>query len=496
MKSYGSSSPPGPRGGGRTPPGVNPGSFSHIDCMDVGLEGRRPARMPLSISGPCGWQAQGQTRLVNPVDWHLVEIDGDAATSSTGQVHRIECLVSSAHLLLALEEGDPGDHDGGHDAHPGPPAGTSPRLARRGDRRGPCADGRTAWAQTGVTAGDYTKATGEHGLATGLGDTPSVGLGGITLSGGIGFLVRKNGLTIDDLLAAELVTADGELLEVDDESHADLFWALRGGGGNFGVATRLRFRLHEIDEVVGGMLLLPASTEVITGLVAAAEAAPEELSVIANAIKAPPLPFIPTESHGKPVVIALMVYAGDADAGERAIAPIRALATPLADMVRPIRYPEMYAGPEGPRAVFAAGTNVLIDAFATGAAEAILEHLETSAAPMAGIQLRVLGGAMARVPDDATAFGHRGATMMVNIAAMYESPEDAPEHEAWASNLATALSDGTAAAAYVGFLGDEGEEGVRRAYPTATLERLAEVKRRYDPDNLFRLNLNVPRDAT
>jgi len=358
------------------------------------------------------------------------------------------------------------------------------------------ADGRTAWAQTGVTAGDYTKATGEHGLATGLGDTPSVGLGGITLSGGIGFFVRKNGLTIDDLLAAELVTADGELLEVDDESHADLFWALRGGGGNFGVATRLRFRLHEIDEFAGGMLLLPSSTEVITGLVAAAEAAPEELSVIANAIKAPPLPFIPTESHGKPVVIALMVYAGDADAGERAIAPIRALATPLADMVRPIRYPEMYAGPEGPRAVFAAGTNVLIDAFATGAAEAILEHLETSAAPMAGIQLRVLGGAMARVPDDATAFGHRGATMMVNIAAMYESPEDAPEHEAWASNLATALSDGTAAAAYVGFLGDEGEEGVRRAYPTATLERLAEVKRRYDPDNLFRLNLNVPRDAT
>jgi len=358
------------------------------------------------------------------------------------------------------------------------------------------ANGRTAWAQTGVTAGDYTKATGEHGLATGLGDTPTVGLGGITLSGGIGFLVRKNGLTIDNLLAAEVVTADGELLQVDEETHADLFWALRGGGGNFGVATRLRFRLHEIDEVVGGMMMLPASTEVITGLVAAAEAAPEELSVIANAIKAPPLPFIPAESHGKPVVIALMVYAGDAEAGDRAIAPIRALATPLADMVRPIRYPEMYAGPEGPRAAFAAGTNVLIDAFATGAAEAILEHLETSAAPMAGIQFRVLGGAMARVPDDATAFGHRGATMMVNIAAMYESPEEAPEHEAWASNLATALSDGTTAAAYVGFLGDEGKEGVRRAYPTATLERLAEVKRRYDPDNLFRLNLNVPPDAT
>ena len=148
-------------------------------------------------------------------------------------------------------------------------------------------DGRTAWAQTGITAGDYTKATGEYGLPTGLGDTPTVGLGGITLSGGIGYLVRRYGLTVDDVLAAELVTADGALLEADEQTHPDLFWALRGGGGNFGVATRLRFRLHEIDEVVGGMLMLPASADVITGLVAVAEAAPEELFVIANILRAP-----------------------------------------------------------------------------------------------------------------------------------------------------------------------------------------------------------------
>ena len=230
------------------------------------------------------------------------------------------------------------------------------------------AEGRTAWAQTGITAGDYTNATGAHGLATGLGDTATVGLGGITLGGGIGFLVRKNGLAIDDLLAAEVVTADGELLEVDAGNHPDLFWALRGGGGNFGVATRLRLRLHEIDEVVGGMLLLPASADVIAGLVAAADAAPEELSMIANILKAPPLPFIPAEQHGKPVVMALMVYAGGADDGERAIAPIRALAPPLADMVRPIRYPEIYAGPEGPPPAFAEGTNILVDGLARGSA--------------------------------------------------------------------------------------------------------------------------------
>jgi FAD/FMN-containing dehydrogenase len=352
------------------------------------------------------------------------------------------------------------------------------------------AEGRTAWAQTGITAGDYTKATGEHGLATGLGDTASVGVGGITLGGGIGFLVRKHGLTIDDVLGAEVVTAAGELLKVDEDTHPDLFWALRGGGGNFGVATRLRFRLHEIDEVIGGMLMLPASAEVIVGLVAAAEAAPEELSVIANVTKAPPLPFVPAEQHGKPVVMARMVYAGDAEASERAIAPIRALATPLADMVRPIRYPEIYEGPEGPRPAIDGGTNVLVDGLVPGAGETILDHLETSTAQIPAAQLRVLGGAMARVPDDATAFGYRGAKLMVNVAAMDESPEEGPEHKAWASSLATALSDGTAAA-YVGFLGDEGEQGVRRAYPPATLDRLDQVKRQYDPDDLFRLNENI-----
>src|SRR5262249_60164092 len=154
---------------------------------------------------------------------------------------------------------------------------------------------------------------------------------------------------------AGVVPADGALLEADEQTHADLFWALRGGGGNFGVATRLRFRLHEIAEVVGGMLMLPASADVITGLVAVAEAAPEELSVIANILKAPPLPFIPAEQHGKPIVIALMVHAGDAEAGARAIRPIRALATPLVDLVRPIRYRGMDEGPEAPRATFAAG---------------------------------------------------------------------------------------------------------------------------------------------
>jgi len=353
------------------------------------------------------------------------------------------------------------------------------------------AGSRTAWAQTGVTAGGFTAQTARHGLATGLGDSASVGLGGITLGGGIGYLVRKTGLTIDDVLAAEVVTADGELLKVDEGAHPDLFWALRGGGGNFGVVTRLQLRLHQIDEVVGGMMLLPADPGVITGLIAAADAASEDLSIIANILKAPPLPFIPAEQHGKPIVMIQMVHAGDVEAGTRAIAPIRALATPLADMVRPIHYPEMYAGAEGPAPAYAAGTNLLVDELAAASAETILEHLETATAAIAAVQVRVLGGAMARVPDDATAFGHRRAKLMVNIAAMDPRPAARAEHEAWAAGLAGALSEGGTSAAYLGFVGDEGQEGVRRAYPPATLERLGQVKRRYDPDNLFHRNVNV-----
>jgi FAD/FMN-containing dehydrogenase len=356
------------------------------------------------------------------------------------------------------------------------------------------ADGRAAWAQTGVKAGDYTRATGERGLATGLGDTASVGLGGITLGGGMGFIVRKHGLTIDDVLAAEVVTGDGELLAVDEHTHPDLFWAVRGGGGNFGVVTRFRLRLHEIDQVVGGMLVLPASADVITGLVAAADAAPEDLSVIAKVMKAPPLPFIPPEQHGKPVVMARMVYAGEPAAGEKAIAPIRTLATPLADMVRPIRYPEMYAGPEAPGPAFSAGTNLLVDELSPGGAETILAHLQTATAAIVAVEVRVLGGAIARVADGATAFGHRRAKLMLNIAAMDKRVEKRAESETWAAGLAEALSGGVTTPAYVGFVGKEGEDGVRRAYPPATLKRLAQVKRRYDPDNLFHLNLNVAPD--
>jgi FAD/FMN-containing dehydrogenase len=351
--------------------------------------------------------------------------------------------------------------------------------------------GRTAWAQTGLTAGEYTTAAAAHGLATGFGDTASVGIGGLTLAGGVGYLVRKHGLTIDDLLAAELVTADGRLLQVDDQTHPDLFWAIRGGGGNFGVATRLRFRLHPVDQVVGGILILPATPEGIAGFIAAAAAAPEALSGIASVMVAPPMPMIPAEVHGQLVIMAMLVHAGDLQAGQRAVAPLRALAAPLADLIRPMPYPQIYPPEEGEFHPTAVGHTMFVDTIDQRAAETIIDHLRASDAAVRVAQLRVLGGAMARVPADATAFAHRRSKIMVNLAAFYNGPDDRVVRQRWVEEFAAALRQADQGA-YVGFLGDEGQTRVHQAYPGATWKRLVAVKARYDPTNLFRLNQNIP----
>ena len=351
-------------------------------------------------------------------------------------------------------------------------------------------DAKAAWVQTGITAGEYTSAVGERGRATGLGDTGSVGIGGITLGGGIGFLVRKYGLTIDDLLAAEVVTADGEIVQVSEESEPDLFWAIRGGGGNFGVATRLRLRLHEISEIVGGMMILPATPEVITGFIEAAEAAPEELSTIANVMVAPPMPFIPEKAHGKPVLMGQLVGVGPIDQAQAVLQPFRALGEPYVDMVRQMRYPEIYEA-EGPAPRYAAGTNFFVDALQPANAETILEQLPQSTAMMKAVQVRVLGGALTRTPNDATAFAHRDRGLFVNIAAMFMDSGEQDTHDAWVAGMADSLGkDG--AGGYIGFLGKEDEGTVRAAYPGSTWDRLRELKRRYDPDNLFHLNNNIP----
>ncbi|MDQ3688505.1 MAG: FAD-binding oxidoreductase [Chloroflexota bacterium] len=353
-------------------------------------------------------------------------------------------------------------------------------------------EGRTAWAEAGLTAGEFTTAAAAHGLAVGFGDTATVGLGGITLGGGVGYLVRKHGLTIDNLLAAEIVTADGKLLHVDGDTHPDLFWGIRGGGGNFGVATRFKYRLHPLEGIVGGILVLPATPDTVAEFMSAADAAPDELSTIANVMTCPPMPFVPEEHHGGIVILAMLTYAGSAENGERAMAPFRALAEPLADLVRPMTYPEMFPPQEGEGDYHptAAARTMFVDSIDRAAAEMLLERLKASDAPMRVAQLRVLGGAMARVSADATAFAHRGSRIMVNVAAFYEGAADRAGRQAWVDDLAEALHQGDDGA-YVNFLGTDGEERIRAAYPGATWDRLSEIKDRYDPTNLFRMNQNI-----
>ena len=347
------------------------------------------------------------------------------------------------------------------------------------------------WAGAGLTAGELTTALGEHGMAVPFGDTASVGLGGITLGGGIGYLARMYGLTVDSLLAVEIVTADGQVRTASATEHPDLFWALRGGGGNFGVVTRFCYRLSRVGhEVLGGALFMPGTRDVLRSLVPIATSAPDELTVIAALMAAPPAPFMPAEHVGAPTLVLLFVYAGDPADGHAAIAPFREVATPFAEVVQPMPYAGIYElsreaeapGPSTSRSVFLdvlddASVDAILDAFARAPAGTM-------------VQLRAFGGAMARVPADATAFAHRAANAQVTIINVFVEPDGAEAATAWNRALFSQLEP-KATGVYVNFLEDEGEGRVRSAYPNGTYERLAAVKRRYDHYNVFRRNQNV-----
>ena len=349
---------------------------------------------------------------------------------------------------------------------------------------------RTLTAETGATAIEVTKAALEHGLVVGFGDAGTVGISGITLGGGVGYLVRKWGLTIDSLLAAEIVTADGRLLTASATENPDLFWALRGGGGNFGVVTRLTYALKALPEFTGGMLCLPATPETVAGFVAAAQAAPEELSTIANVMPAPPMPFLPPDVVGKMVILGMLAYAGPAADAEKALAPFRALAKPYADFVKPGPYTQMYPPEDPDYHPTATARNMFMDRIGLAEATRIVDTLQASDAMFKVAQIRVLGGAYARVPVEATAYGHRKAPIMVNLAAFYTTPEDKLKREAWVDQFLADLTQETKGA-YVNFLSAEGDNRVRGAYPGAIWDRLRQIKRQYDPRNLFRLNQNI-----
>ena len=351
----------------------------------------------------------------------------------------------------------------------------------------------TVWAGAGLTSGEVTRAVEQHGLIVGFGDSGSVGIGGLTLGGGVGYMVRKHGLTIDSLLAAELVTAAGDIIVADATHHPDLFWALRGGGGNFGVVTRLKFQLHPLPSFVGGPLVLPATAENIAKFAALADAAPEALSTIAMVMPVPPVPFVPAAFHGKLALIGMMAFSGAPDAAAEALAPFRAIAAPIADLVGPAPYSAMYAMDPPPEMRPAVSCRSrFVDAVSVDTAAKMLAALEACPSPMKMGQIRVLGGAYARVAADATAFAHRQGRVMLGFLAMYEGDAEVTAHfDRWATDAIASVSARNAVA-YVNFLGLEGGEGLRAAYPGSTWDRLRQVKAKYDPENLFRLNQNIP----
>ncbi|HEX5826513.1 MAG TPA: FAD-binding oxidoreductase [Candidatus Limnocylindrales bacterium] len=355
------------------------------------------------------------------------------------------------------------------------------------------AGARTAWAGAGVLAGEYTNAAHAHGLVTPFGDTGSVGVAGITLGGGVGWLVRKHGMAIDSLLAVEIVTADGRRRIASAAEEPDLFWAVRGAGANFGVVTRLQFRLHPLGDVLAGDILLPATRDVLRSLVPLLLAAPDELTAMPLIMPAPEDPAAPDANRARLVVNLSVVWSGSLSAGEQALAPLRALATPMSDTIAPKPYPDLFPedDPDHEPTWAISSRALFLDTLDDAVIGVIERRLTEPGAPDGLVQLRVLGGAMSRIPGDATAFGWRDRAALLWLITPDEDLSRAASNEAWTAAFRAELpADGPAT--YVNFMGDEGADAVRDAYPASSYARLRELKRRYDPDNVFRGNHNIP----
>jgi FAD/FMN-containing dehydrogenase len=351
---------------------------------------------------------------------------------------------------------------------------------------------RIARVQAGVTSGDLAGPASELGLALTTGDTSSVGFGGLATGGGIGFMVRKYGLTVDSLLEAQVVTAAGDILTVSDQEHPDLFWAIRGGGGNFGIITEFTLRLAPVPQILGGDLMVPATREAIRGYLEYTATAPDDLSTIGNLMHAPPAPFVPEEWVGKLVLSIIVCWSGSLEDGEQAIAPLRALGTPVADTVRPMPYPSIYLSTEhqAVRHGFAL-RSMFADELSDEALDTFIEGMQNASSPFSIIHLRGLGGQLARVSNDATAFAHRDKRYMVGIIGVWLDPaDDGVAHHEWTNSIWESIRH-EGSGVYVNFITSEGEERLRDAYPPETLARLADIKQTYDPENLFRFNQNI-----
>ncbi len=355
---------------------------------------------------------------------------------------------------------------------------------------------RTATAESGLTWGEFNQATYGAGLATPGPDVAAVGLGGHTLGGGFGWLSRKHGLTVDNLLAAELVTADGAVITASGTENPDLFWALRGGGGNFGVVTSLQFTLHPLGDVTGGVLVYPATRDILRAYADAGVNAPNELTTLASVTLAPPLSFIPERHRGTSVLMMIACHDGDPAMSDGAFVAFRQLggAQPIADTIGPVPYLALFdmtarGATHQPQAIRAG----FMDEFSDDAIDAILDAIAHASSPTSAVMLRALGGAIARAPMDATAFSHRDKPLYFAVNNSWEATSGVAGdiHVAWTEALWAKLAPHTAGA-YANFLAGEGPARVQAAYSPAHYARLVEIKRQYDPGNIFHLNANIP----
>jgi FAD/FMN-containing dehydrogenase len=356
---------------------------------------------------------------------------------------------------------------------------------------------RTARAEAGVLWGELDRETQLHGLATVGGIVTHTGIAGLTLGGGLGWLMRKHGATVDNLLSADLVTADGEVVTASADENPELFWGLRGGGGNFGIVTSFEYRLHPVGPtVVAGPVFyaLEDAREVLRSYRDFIAAVPDELTTIFELSVAPPAPFLPEEMHGTQVVMVGACYAGPPDEGARAVRPLRELGRPLVDLLEPKPYTALQSmfDPMVPHGWHRYWKSVELPPLTDGAIDTLVEHAPAVTSPKSYCIVFQLGGALAHARAEATAFGRRDAAHNVNVNAVWtDEDSDAARHVAWARGFYDALQPHADERVYVNFLGDEGPDRVRQAYGDARYERLAELKATYDPDNFFRLNQNI-----
>jgi hypothetical protein len=358
-------------------------------------------------------------------------------------------------------------------------------------------EARAATVRAGVLLGELDRATQAFGLAVPAGIVTHTGISGLTLGGGIGWLMRKFGLTIDQLLSAELITASGDLVRASEAENPDLFWGIRGGGGNFGVVTEFTFRLNPVGPLVlAGPIFWPMaeSPRLLRFYRDWIAEAPDELMTIVIHRKAPPLPFVPPELHGKPVVAIACCYAGPIEEGERVVGPLRRFGRSVLDLCRPKPFLEHQAmfDPTFPHGRWYYMRACDVAELSDEVIDVTAEHSARIQSPLTAFPIWQMGGAVAGKSDDDTAFNGRRAGHTFNIAAITGSAEGFAQEREWARSLWSALESHHMGSVYVNFLMDEGEERVREAYGGARYERLKALKLKYDPQNLFRLNQNIP----